>query len=88
MKWIISTIELIVLIYYTFRVRKYSMQQINIKRESVLTTLSFILMEVIYLLFKIFFISSNDDVSAKAVFLIIAIRNLFTCLPIFFYSIL
>ena len=88
MKWIISTIELIVLIYYTFRVRKYSMQQINIKRESVLTTLSFILMEVIYLLFKICMRNGNDKESAKAIFLIIAIRNLFTCLPIFFYSIL
>ena len=60
MKWVISFGELIVLFYYTFQVRNYSMQQINIKKESVLTTLTFITFEILYLIFKIF-IGNNDN---------------------------
>ena len=88
MKWLSSFVELMVLAYYTIRIRKYSMQQINIQKESMLTTTSYIVMEVFYLAYKIIMPLETNEGDAKVVFITIALRNLLTCLPIFFYSIL
>ena len=76
-------------------IRKLQLQQINIAKETTLTAVSWIIVEVAYISLVVYFnafVSGSDHEYnmklGRALFFLVLVRNLCSCMFIFYYSII
>lgn len=89
MRYIITALEMLVLLYYVLKIQSMKMNQINIAKESILITLQWFILTIFNLFAKL--VKGKNPENQKSIQLLICgvlqLRNLLTALISYYFSI-